>query len=189
MDRLRFEALGIGKTMKDIPEELWHETYRRRAFRRVMDGTPTERRGGAPSGLRRLDPDLPSKAITSGATSEFVHPTAHRNLTLRECARLQTFPDDFEFAGTQAQRALLIGNAVPPRFASAIAAHLARAFREMADRRSDPGLKSFVPTNSNGMSPALQKTVDAVESRYLAITRSRQLPLFTDTETAQEGQG
>jgi DNA (cytosine-5)-methyltransferase 1 len=189
MDRLRFEALGIGKTMKDIPEELWHETYRRRAFRRVMDGTPAERRGGAPSGLRRLDPDLPSKAITSGATSEFVHPTAHRNLTLRECARLQTFPDDFEFSGTQAQRALLIGNAVPPRFANAIAAHLAHAFREMTDRRSDPGLKSFVPTNSNGMSPALQKTVDAVESRYRAISRTQQLTLFADTETAQVGQG
>lgn len=188
MDRLRFEALGAGQTMKDIPEELWHETYRRRAFRRVMDGTPTERRGGAPSGLRRLEPDLPSKAITSGATSEFVHPTAHRNLTLRECARLQTFPDDFEFAGTQAQRALLIGNAVPPRFAIAIAAHLAHAFREVEARRCDPGLKSFVPTYSTGMSPALQKTVDAVESRYRAVARSRQLPLFTDAKTAQVGQ-
>lgn len=184
IDRLRFEALGAGQTMKDIPEHLWHETYRRRAFRRVMDGTPSERRGGAPSGLRRLEPDLPSKAITSGATSEFVHPTEHRNLTLRECARLQTFPDTFEFAGTQAQRALLIGNAVPPRFASAIAAHLAHALHEMEERRSDPSLKSFVPTNSNGMSPALQKTVDAVESKYRSISRSRQLSLFSDTEAA-----
>lgn len=188
MDRLRFEALGIGQTMKDIPEELWHETYRRRAFRRVMDGTPTERRGGAPSGLRRLDPDLPSKAITSGATSEFVHPIAHRHLTLRECARLQTFPDTFEFVGTQAQRSQLIGNAVPPRFANAIAAHLARTFREMGDRRAEPGLKSFVPTNSNGMSPALQKTVDAVEGRYRAVDRSRQLMLFAAPETVQVGE-
>ena len=188
MDSLRFEAIGVGQIMKDIPEELWHETYRRRAFRRVMDGTPTERRGGAPSGLRRLEPNLPSKAITSGATSEFVHPTAHRNLTLRECARLQTFPDDFEFAGTQAQRALLIGNAVPPRFANAIAAHLTRAFREVINRRSDPGLKSFVPTNSTGMSPALQKAVEAVESRYRTLTRSQQLLLFADAKTAQAGQ-
>jgi len=187
MDRIRFEALGIGQTMKDIPEELWHETFRRRAFRRVMDGTPTARRGGAPSGLRRLNPDEPSKAITSGATSEFVHPTAHRNLTLRECARLQTFPDDFEFVGTQAQRALLIGNAVPPRFANAIAAHLAHSFREMTHRRSKPGLKSFVPTNSTGMSPALQKTVDAVESRYRAVARPRQLSLFADAKSGQAG--
>jgi DNA (cytosine-5)-methyltransferase 1 len=187
MDRLRFEALGAGQTMKDIPEHLWHETYRRRAFRRVMDGTPTERRGGAPSGLRRLEPSFPSKAITSGATSEFVHPTEHRNLTLRECARLQTFPDTFEFAGTQAQRALLIGNAVPPRFASAIAAHLANVVGEMEERSSDPGLKSFVPTNSTGMSPALQKTVDSVESRYRSVARSRQIALFSDAEAAQAG--
>lgn len=180
MDRLRFAALRIGNTMKDIPEELWHETYRRRAFRRVMDGTLPERRGGAPSGLRRLDPNHPSKAITSGAISEFVHPTANRNLTLRECARLQTFPDDFEFAGTQAQRALLIGNAVPPRFAKAIAAHLAQVFSNMSDRRADPGLKSFVPTNSAGMSPALVKTVDAVKSRYCAS----QLNLFADSKSA-----
>ncbi len=187
MDRLRFEALGVGKTMKDIPEELWHETYRRRAFRRVMDGTPTERRGGAPSGLRRLDPHLPSKAITSGAASEFVHPTLNRNLTLRECARLQTFPDAFEFAGARAERALLIGNAVPPRFAAAIAAHVACTYREMPDRSSDPGLKSFVPTNSTGMSPALQKTVDAVESRYRAIAQAQQLSLFADPKPAQFG--
>lgn len=166
--------------MKDIPEHLWHETYRRRAFRRVMDGTPTERRGGAPSGLRRLEPNLPSKAITSGAISEFVHPTAHRNLTLRECARLQTFPDDFQFEGTQTQRAQLIGNAVPPRFAGAIAAHLAHVLGEMTERKADPGLMSFVPTHSAGMSPALQKTVGAVESRYRPISRSRQLPLFAE---------
>lgn len=178
IDRLRFEALGLGQTMKDIPEELWHETFRRRAFRRVQDGTPTARRGGAPSGLRRLEPSLPSKVITSGAISEFVHPTEHRNLTLRECARLQTFPDDFEFSGTQAQRAVLIGNAVPPRFAAAIASHLANAIWDTASRAASPGLKSFVPTNSNGMSPALQKTVEAVEQRYLTATHPNQLPLF-----------
>lgn len=187
MDMLRFEMLGIGKTMKDIPEEFWHNTFRRRAFRRVQDGTPTERRGGAPSGLRRLEPDLPSKAITSGATSEFVHPIAHRNLTLRECARLQTFPDDFEFCGTQAQRALLIGNAVPPRFASAIARHILKAFNEASVRSRDPGLISFIPTNSTGMSPALHKTVEIVESKYRAFARMRQLSLFSDATVTQEG--
>jgi len=181
-DRLRFEALGVGQTMKDIPEHLWHDTYRRRAYRRVMDGTPTDRRGGAPSGLRRLNPDLPSKAITSGAKSEFVHPTEHRSLTIRECARLQTFPDDFEFDGTLAQRALLVGNAVPPSFANAIAAHLANVFSEMDARRADPGLMSFVPTNSNGLSPALQKTVDTVECRYHVLSKSNQLSLFAESE-------
>ncbi len=68
------QALGPGKTMQDLPQELWHPSYRRRAYRRVMDGTPTERRGGPPAGIRRLDPEAPSKAITGGASGEFLHP-------------------------------------------------------------------------------------------------------------------
>ena len=62
-----------------------------------MDGTPTERRGGAPAGLRRLAPDEPSKAITGGALRDFLHPIENRTLTLRECARIQTFPDEWTF--------------------------------------------------------------------------------------------
>jgi DNA (cytosine-5)-methyltransferase 1 len=44
-DLVRVRALGQGHTMRDLPEELWHDSYKRRAYRRVMDGTPTERRG------------------------------------------------------------------------------------------------------------------------------------------------
>lgn len=179
IDLRRYRALKVGQTMKDIPEELWHETFRRRAFRRVQDGTPTAHRGGAPSGLRRLEPDLPSKAITSGATSEFVHPSEHRCLTLRECARLQTFPDSFEFCGTQAQRAVLIGNAVPPRFAAAVAQYLAGVIQQAPLLVASPGLKSFVPTNSTGMSPALQDVLLAVERRYrLTGSDNCQMSLF-----------
>ncbi len=162
-DLARIAALAPGQTMKDLPEALWHDTYRRRANRRVKDGTPTERRGGAPAGLRRLEPDQPSKAITSGAISEFVHPTEDRTLTLRECARIQTFEDDFEFAGTKAQRALQIGNAVPPRFAAALAHHLAAALRARK-KPAIAGLHEFTPTFSTGMSPALARTVELVES-------------------------
>src|SRR5207237_9353072 len=92
-------ALEPGQTMRDLPEELQHESYRRRAFRRVMDGTPSERRGGPPAGIRRLVPDAPSKAITGGARSEFLHPAAHRLLTLRESPRIQAFPAPFRFVG------------------------------------------------------------------------------------------
>jgi DNA (cytosine-5)-methyltransferase 1 len=42
----RISHLGQGKTMKDLPEELQHPSFTRRAYRRVMDGTPTEKRGG-----------------------------------------------------------------------------------------------------------------------------------------------
>tara|TARA_Y100000310_G_scaffold20892_2_gene20235 strand:+ start:1780 stop:3015 length:1236 start_codon:yes stop_codon:yes gene_type:complete len=181
-DRRRMHALKPGQTMKDLPEELWHETYRRRAYRRVMDGTPTERRGGAPAGLRRLDPDQPSKAITSGAPSEFVHPVEDRALTLRECARIQTFPDDFQFFGSKAQRALQIGNAVPPRLAEAVAHHVFSALthRDESERLA-PGLYEFTPTFSEGMSPALVRTVELVYAS-LAVQaeagRGDQLSLF-----------
>ncbi len=84
LDLKRAKHLKPGQCMRDLPEALWHESYKRRAFRRVMDGTPTECRGGAPFGLRRLRADQPSKAITSGALRDFLHPHENRPFTLRE---------------------------------------------------------------------------------------------------------
>ena len=165
-DAIRIENLLPGGTMRDLPEDLWHESYKRRANRRVMDGTPTERRGGAPCGLRRLVGDEPSKAITSFARNEFVHPTEHRFLTLRECARIQTFPDWFEFVGNQSDQALLIGNAVPPRFAEVVARHVLQHLNAPGRQHSTGALLSFVPTSSTGMSPALQKTTKMVHARF-----------------------
>src|SRR5258706_14860618 len=118
---MRARRLKQGQRMRDLPEELWHESYKRRAYRRVMDGTPLEKRGGAPAGLRRLRANEPSKAITGAAINEFIHPTEDRPLTVRECARIQTFPDNFVFVGSRRDRAQQIGNAVPPDFAAAIA--------------------------------------------------------------------
>jgi len=51
----------------------------------------------------------------------FLHPQAHRPITHREAARLQTFPDSFEFEGSKIEIARQIGNAVPPRLAREIA--------------------------------------------------------------------
>jgi DNA (cytosine-5)-methyltransferase 1 len=51
----------------------------------------------------------------------YLHPQADRPITIREAARLQTFPDDFIFVGSNAQVARQIGNAVPPAFAERIA--------------------------------------------------------------------
>ena len=155
----RVRGLQPGQTMKDLPEHLQHDSFRRRAFRRVMDGTPVEKRGGAPSGLKRLFVDEPSLTITSAATREFVHPTEDRLLTLRECARLQTFPDTFEFAGSAASRIQQIGNAIPPILALAVAQHIAQE-HGFAARHSGKGHASlrFRLTRSEGMSPALAQT-------------------------------
>ena len=166
LDLERAQALRPGQTMRDLPEVYWHDSYRRRAFRRVKDGTPTERRGGAPAGLRRLRSQEPSKAVTGAARNEFVHPTEDRCLTVRECARLQTFPDDFRFFGNASERMQLIGNAVPPLLASRIAEVVRESLRS-AEIGANPGaLLSFVPTLSSGMSPALERVSRQVRARF-----------------------
>jgi DNA (cytosine-5)-methyltransferase 1 len=176
-DRQRAHLLKPGQRMRDLPEELWHDSYRRRAYRRVMDGTPTARRGGAPAGLRRLSADEPSKAITSGALRDFVHPTEDRPLTIRECARLQTFPDDFVFCGTQGEIIQLIGNAVPIKLAQHIAMALKEELKTAKPTQNRGSLLSFVPTLSDGMSPVLQTVCDEVRERFLFAKRAEQISL------------
>lgn len=164
--REKMAALSPGQTMRDLPEQFWHQSYRRRAHRRVRDGTPSERRGGPPAGMRRLKEDEPSKAITGGAIGEFVHPSEDRFLTLRECARLQTFPDWFVFRGTKAERSLLIGNAVPPLLAEVVARGLAKDLGQQRKRDGGGALLSFVPALSNGMSPVLQQVTDRIGASF-----------------------
>jgi DNA (cytosine-5)-methyltransferase 1 len=173
----RVRGLRPGQSMKDLPEHLQHESFRRRAFRRVMDGTPVERRGGAPSGLKRLFADEPSLTITSAATREFVHPTKDRLLTLRECARLQTFPDSFVFAGNSASRIQQIGNAIPPMLARTVAEHIAKAygFDVCYNGSGHPRLR-FRLTRSEGMSPALARTEFLLNE--LVESKEEQLVLF-----------
>ena len=161
--RMQLELLKPGQTMKDLPSELWHDSYKRRANRRVSDGTPTEKRGGAPSGIKRLHENLQSLTITGASTREFIHPTEHRPLTIRECARIQTFPDKYQWIGNNASVIQQIGNAVPPL----VAKHLARHLQEVdgsfgADTQSmykkPAKLLGFSLTDAFGMSPALKST-------------------------------
>lgn len=168
LDRQRIELLQPGQSMKDLPSSLWHESYRRRAFRRVRDGTPSERRGGAPFGLRRLRADQPASTITSGALTEFVHPSEHRFLTLRECARIQSFPDQFVFVGSNTACMLQIANAVPPLLSRIIAMSLLRDLQvgRYLEVISQGALISFVPTIADGMSPVLQRVDMMIRNRY-----------------------
>lgn len=79
----------------------------------------------------RLDWFSQARTITSGFDSftrgEFAHPFQHRSITPREAARLQGFPDSFEFHGTRASIRRQIGNAVPPPVAFAIGAAIRKA--------------------------------------------------------------
>lgn len=81
---------------------------------------------------------LPWDGLASTIRTEFfkpekgryLHPKAHRAITLREAARLQSFPDGFKFVGSMTQIARQIGNAVPPRLAKAVAKALLQRLPE-----------------------------------------------------------
>lgn len=78
----------------------------------------------------RLDPSLPSKTIIAGGTKgggrSHLHPYFPRTLSVRESARLQTFPDEYLFTGPVARQFTQVGNAVPP----VLAAQLANSIRD-----------------------------------------------------------
>ncbi|MCH7229892.1 DNA cytosine methyltransferase [Glycomyces sp. L485] len=78
--------------------------------------------------MGRLWWDRPSVTIRTEfykpEKGRYLHPEAHRPITHREAARLQSFPDEFVFEGTKIEVARQIGNAVPPLLGKAIAEHV-----------------------------------------------------------------
>ena len=78
--------------------------------------------------VNKLHPDRPSFAIIVGSDQGggkgHVHPFAPREVTPRESARMQTFPDWWEFHGTGRHVIRQVGNAVPPLFAALLAEHI-----------------------------------------------------------------
>lgn len=69
---------------------------------------------------KRLNASIPSVVISNYRKNMLIHPTEDRGLSVREAARLQSFPDDFIFKGTLMDIQQQIGNAVPPLLAQAI---------------------------------------------------------------------
>ena len=69
----------------------------------------------------RLDPNKPSGTVVNVRKSMWIHPTLDRAISIREAARLQSFPDRFVFEGTKDSQYQQVGNAVPPLLAKEIA--------------------------------------------------------------------
>ena len=94
----------------------------------------------------RLSFEDVSRTITAHIAKDgywYIHPQQDRTLSIREAARIQTFPDRFRFAGHPTSRFRQIGNAVPPMLASAIAAEVRSSLNEgstpneIGERRAD----------------------------------------------------
>lgn len=109
----RISFVPQGGNWKDVPEELW----------------PTDRKNRHSSAYKRLDVSQPSCTIDTGNNhSNYFHPLYNRIPTVREAARLQSFPDDFEFMGNRSEQYRQVGNAVPPLLAKVIADQLKEVF-------------------------------------------------------------
>lgn len=83
---------------------------------------------------RRLSMDEASLTLTCAPAqkqTERCHPIETRPLTVREYARIQTFPDDWEFCGSLAAKYKQIGNAVPVNLAWAIGRAIMRLFNQI----------------------------------------------------------
>ena len=80
----------------------------------------------------RLDETKPSATVTNVRKAMWIHPIHNRAISVREAARLQSFPDSFRFVGTKDQQYQQVGNAVPPMLAHELALSLLESLDQIA---------------------------------------------------------
>jgi DNA (cytosine-5)-methyltransferase 1 len=115
LDMEMIRAIPPGGNWKDIPIDIVKKSARLLQIRAS---------GGRTTYYGRLDGSLPSYTISTyfnrPGNGTFIHPRQNRLISLREAARLQSFPDSYRFLGSTTSMYKQIGNAVPPLLARAL---------------------------------------------------------------------
>ena len=145
-DREAFALMTSKTRYSDLPEHL--RRYRTDIFN---------------DKYKRLDWDDLSRTITAHIAKDgywYIHPSEHRTLSVREAARLQTFPDQFRFEGTRSHAYSQIGNAVPPALASAISKSVRNAIENRIVEQREVVRKEVVPSSANRQHWFRQRLVD-----------------------------
>ena len=104
----RFAVIKQGENFHSLDASMKEDTY--------TDASRTQN-----TIYLRLKYDEPSGTVVNVRKSMWIHPEHNRAVSIREAARLQTFPDSFRFEGTKDSQYQQVGNAVPPILAEAIA--------------------------------------------------------------------
>ena len=120
-----FKLLKQGGKYRDLPQHL----------KRYRDDIFDDK-------YHRLHADKPSWCVTAHLSKDcysHIHPTQNRSISIREAARLQSFPDSFYFGGNMGNKMELIGNAVPPKIAQVIG----EAIKEQFFSQKIPSLNSI----------------------------------------------
>lgn len=118
--RRLFELVPPGGYWRDIPEDL-AKPYMKSCW---------DMEGGRTGILRRMSLDEPSLAVLTSPTqkqTERCHPLEARPFTVKENARIQSFPDDWKFCGSMYSQYRQVGNAVPVNLAFAVADEIRKA--------------------------------------------------------------
>lgn len=156
-----------GGDWRDLPEDIAKE---------YMGGSWNL--GGGKTGMaRRLSLDEPSLTLTCSPCqkqTERCHPLETRPLSVREYARIQTFPDDWQFEGSMSDKYKQIGNAVPVNLAWAIGRSLIRLFND---------IQQIMPESAQDCSAAVRKICN--EQSQLIVKKDNRTQTSTVTQDCQ----
>lgn len=129
----RYKTIPAGGNRFDLPIELMPDCWKRK-------------KTGSTDVFGRLEWDKPALTIRTEffkpEKGRYLHPQEHRPITIREAARIQTFPDDYIIKGSNVQAAKQVGNAVPAELARNIGGSLLELLNSSTDGLYDKVIDS-----------------------------------------------